>query len=140
MSWIGPLISALVGGVTTNIANKGAAQNADNAQNIGLARNAQAGAAATGALNNYWKANPFFNMKPPSAPGVVSGAGAPSMQAPPPPGTPAPQEQGHIPPELLAALHAAMQAGPQGGQPPQQPGPPVMRMPSSPPRLYGQGG
>jgi hypothetical protein len=145
MSWIGPLVSAGLGAVTGNIAAKGAAQNAQNAQNIGLARNVGAGATATGALNNYWSQNPFYKMQAPSAPGAVSGQGAPSMQAPAPTaapagqgqaGGPAPpgaqggQAQGQIPPQLLAALKAAM-AGRQGGQPGGQ-RPPGMQLPQSP--------
>lgn len=145
MSFLGPLISGIVGDISGNVAGKAGAQNAQNAQNIGLGRNRAAGATATGALDNYWSSNPFYKMQAPQAPGAVSGGQSPSMQAPAPTAAPAgqgqaggppqaaaqPQGQGgqQIPPQLLAALRQAMMA--KQGQAGQQ-RPPGMQLPQSP--------
>ena len=137
MGFLPALGMALLGGITGNINNKAANQNELNAQNNAFSQTNQAGQKATGALNQFWNNNPFYKMQAPNAPQAVSAQGAPTLQAPPPPGQGG-QQGGppQLPPALMQALMQARQGGgtqSQGGQPNGMPQSGQVSFPQAPP-------
>jgi hypothetical protein len=79
MSFLGALGSAILGGVTGNIANKAAIQNQQNAENNALNITNQNTARAQGQLSSFWAQNPFNRLSAPTGAAPVTGAGAPTM-------------------------------------------------------------
>lgn len=106
MSWLTALGSALLGGITSNIANKAAIKNQENAENNALNITNQNTARAQGQLGSFWSRNPFNKLQPVQGPQMAGGAGAPTM--------------GIGGPGLIQALMLAS-GQPQGQQMPQQP-------------------
>jgi hypothetical protein len=147
MSWIGPLLSALVGGVTGNIANKSAIQNQQNAMNNALSQEGQGQQKAQAGLNAFAQNSPFNKIAAPTAPQAVTAQSSPTLPVPGQPGQGqpgqggAPGGQGGIPPQLLQALMAAKQGGGQPGmqRPQLSQGNPNVSAQQLTPRLYGQG-
>lgn len=81
MSWPTALGTALLGGIASNIAQKSAIKNQENAENNALNITNQNTARAQGQLRSFWANNPFNKMSPVQGPAPVSGQGAPTMGA-----------------------------------------------------------